>query len=159
MGWSAGHGFSLLLSISTFTFLYSIIAPIVLIKQWCLLKKKWDDQRDTAFHFAATLSFRLALPQRRANTYTTKGVIIFSIWKSSKFELNIQSLFFYANRRKHLSNSCRLLPTAAVGYWTCKQDLEVVCTPILATKCFLKQDMSLRFFNRIQMMSLMFLQK
>ena len=39
-------------------------------EQWCLLKKKGDDQRDTAFHFPATLSFRLALAQRGANRYS-----------------------------------------------------------------------------------------
>ena len=135
----------------TFTFLNWIKAPIVLIKQWCLLKKKCDDQRDTAFHFAATLSFRLALPQRRANTYTTKGVCSKSYFDienpdfgfRSKSKHKSMSIFVDTHSSKHLGNSCRLLSTAAaaVGYWTCKQDLEVVCTPILAKMCFLKQYM------------------
>ena len=51
---------------------YFYFLPFQLIKYWTMVsvEEKGDDQRDTAFHFAATLSFRLALAQRGANRYS-----------------------------------------------------------------------------------------
>ena len=87
-GWSAEHGSSLLLSISLSLFFIQSKLSLFQSNNGVCWRKKCDDQRDTAFHFAATLSFRLALAQRRANTYTTKGVC-------SKSYFDIENPYFF----------------------------------------------------------------
>ena len=101
MRWSAGHGFSLCR--------HSVF-------QTCSASK------ESQYIYNKRGLFKVYLGILKGRQ------IEFVLTNSPMFQ--IKSWAYNPRKWEHLGNSCRLISTAAaaaVGYWTCKQDLEVVC--------------------------------